>query len=178
MNDKTRAERLESERLELFVPTAAILERSAGDRVWLAAQLGRAVAEDWPPQEWDEPAARWLANTMTQRPEEPFFRTWFIAMRQGPVIGTCGSKGPPDSEGAVEIGYGVVCSVWRKGLGSEAAGLLISWIFRDPRVRIIRAHTRSGDPASSGVLRRNGFALVQTIEDPREGLVDRFERGR
>jgi len=38
------------------------------------------------------------------------------------------------------------------------------------------AHTLVGDPASSGVLRKNGFVMVGTVVDPVDGEVARFER--
>lgn len=166
---------LTSPRLELFIPDADALAASAASGEALSSQLGRPVATDWPPKEWDAGAVHWLIEKSNQHPHEPFWRAWFIALRDGPIIGTCGCKGPPEDDGAVEIGYGIATSHWRQGFASEAIHEFLSWVFADPRVRLIRAHTRTGDPASGGVLRRNGFAFVMSIDDPSDGRVDRYE---
>ncbi|MBY0313234.1 MAG: GNAT family N-acetyltransferase [Phycisphaerales bacterium] len=162
-------------RLELFVPTDSALLASGKDAGGLASALGRPVAPDWPPQHWDDMVIAWILTKRASDPNEPFWSAWLIALRDGPVVGTCGCKGPPGEDGAVEIGYSVVTSHWRRGIASDAAAALVDWIWRDPRVQLIRAHTLAGDPASSGVLRRIGMALVATMHDPTDGPVDRFE---
>lgn len=169
---------LSTPRLDLFVPSREALEVSAKGRAQLAAALARPVATDWPPRHWEQPVVEWLSEKILADPREPFWRPWFIALQGGPVVGTCGCKGPPDDAGAIEIGYSVVDSHWRQGIASEAVAALIRWILRDARVRVIRAHTLVGDPASSGVLRRNGFFHTATIDDPADGRVDRFELPR
>lgn len=77
----------------------------------------------------------------------------------------------------VEIGYSVVASHWRRGIATEAVATMIEWAGRDPRVRGVRGHTLAGDPASGGVLLKNGFTLAATIDDPDDGRLDRYERG-
>ncbi len=165
-------------RLELFVPDDPALRASVRGAPELAPAVRRPVETDWPPRHWETPVIDWILTRRAEHPAEPFWAPWLIALRDGPVVGTCGCKGPPDEIGAVEIGYSVVESHWRRGIASEAAGALITWIWHDPRVRLIRAHTLAGDMASSGVLRRNGFQFVATIHDPSDGRVDRYERVR
>lgn len=176
-------ERLWTPRLELFIPDEAGLRASAGSAAELAAALGRPVAADWPPKEWDAGPVGYIADRTSEQPEERFWRGWFVAIRSdardnepGPAVGTCGCKGPPGKDRAVEIGYSIVTSHWRRGIGSEATGALCAWAMRDPRVGLLRAHTLAGDPASAGVLLRNQFTLVQRLNDPNDGLVDRYER--
>jgi RimJ/RimL family protein N-acetyltransferase len=94
------------------------------------------------------------------------------------LIGTAGVYGPPDDQGVVEIGYGIVEHLHRQGYGSEAAAGLIGWVWRDMRVKTIIAHALVGDPASSGVLHRNGFTAAGIINRPPDGDIERYELKR
>ena len=167
---------LDSPRLELLALEPVALRGSLLTPEGFGAVLGREVAADWPPMHWDEGPVGWILAKMTECPGEPFWRARLIALKAGPVVGTVGFKGPPDFDGVVEIGYSVVGSHWRRGIATEACGAILRWAAGDPRVRRFRAHTLHGDPASSGVLRKLGFVLVATLEDPDDGKVDRFER--
>jgi RimJ/RimL family protein N-acetyltransferase len=165
-----------SERLEMFVPDDAGLVASLLPADGFGMVVGRSVSSDWPPVHWDEGPVGWIRAKTKDCPDELFWRARFIALKAGPVVGTVGFKGPPDFDGFVEIGYSVVASHWRRGIATEACGALLRWAAGDPRVKGFRAHTLHGDPASSGVLRKLGFVLVATLEDPDDGKLDRFER--
>jgi RimJ/RimL family protein N-acetyltransferase len=165
-----------SERLEMFVPDDAGLVASLLSAEGFGAVVGREVASDWPPLHWDQGPVGWIRAKMKECPGETFWLARLIALNAGPVVGTVGFKGPPDFDGFVEIGYSVVGSQWRRGIATEACGAMLRWAAGDPRVKGFRAHTLHGDPASSGVLRKLGFVLVATLEDPDDGKLDRFER--
>lgn len=180
------AARLEvrSPRLVMRTATEPELRASVGEPSGLSAAVGCEVAPGWPPRHWEAPAVEWLIARMREHPAEVFWRAWFLFIAEADherLAGTIGFKGPPgsmpDSDGVVEIGYTVVPSHWRRGIASEAAAAMIRWAAGDERVRTLRAHTLSGDPASSGVLLKNGFVRVATLNDPDDGMVDRFERG-
>lgn len=136
------------------------------------------VAPDWPPNHWDAGPIRWLLGKLEAFGDaEPFWWSWYIALAEsGMIVGTVGFKGPPDNEGVVEIGYGVVTSHWRRGLATEACAAMLAWAAADPRVKGFRAHTLAGDPASAGVLLKNGFQFTRRLTDPDDGEVDRYDR--
>lgn len=92
------------------------------------------------------------------------------------VIGMAGYKGPPDADGVVEIGYGVVPEYQGNGFATEAARALVSYAFADGRVRVVRAHTLPELNASTKVLTRCGFKRVGEVVDPEDGLVWRWEK--
>jgi len=157
--------------------TAEALRADLDSPLALSRELGFPVAPDWPPRHWDEGPIKWLLDKIEKYPDEVFWRAWFIQFgRDGPLVGSAGCKGPPDEHGVIEIGYGVVESHWRRGIASHAAEMLISWIAETGRATRIRAHTLAGDPASAGVLLKNGFVHIARMEDPVDGAVDRFER--
>jgi|GEM_PF-2923161 len=154
-------------------------------RVVFQAAMACEVMGDWPPLYWDAGAIKWLLTKAEEHPDEPLWAAWYVMMRgvggggRDLMVGTVGCKGPPADEGdgrqVVEIGYGVVTSRWRRGIASEAVGLVLGWLKTLGRVTHVRAHTLEGDPASGGVLRKNGFTLVgKATEDG--VVVDRWER--
>ncbi len=71
---------------------------------------------------------------------------------QGEVVGDCGWTGPPDEDGAVEIGYGLAAAVRRQGLGTEAVAVLAAWAEQQPGVRLVTAEVLPGNEASLRLL--------------------------
>ena len=80
----------------------------------------------------------------------------------GLVIGGCGFLGPPDTTGAVEIGYGLVPTQRGTGIATEAVNGLLDAAWSDPAVTIVVAFTDRDNDASQGVLRRAGFRQVDS----------------
>ncbi|MEZ4700445.1 MAG: GNAT family N-acetyltransferase [Rhodothermales bacterium] len=91
------------------------------------------------------------------------------------VVGQCGFKGPPDAEGAVEIAYGVDDAHRGNGYATEAARALVDFCATAEGVSRVRAHSLAGNAASEHVLRNAGFRFVGEVEDPEDGLVNRWE---
>lgn len=90
---------------------------------------------------------------------------WFIT-RDELVVGLCGTHGPPDGGGTVEIRYAVAHSVQGQGIASETCAALTGWLLSRPGVRRVEASTSAaGNPGSRRVLERSGFALDR-LEGP------------
>jgi [ribosomal protein S5]-alanine N-acetyltransferase len=98
--------------------------------------------------------------------------TWLVAV-DGVAVGECGWKGPPDDDGAVEIGYGLTPAARGDGLGTEAVAVLLAWTERQPGVRGVVAETLVGNEPSRRLLRRLGFTETSV-----DGRVVRAARGR
>jgi RimJ/RimL family protein N-acetyltransferase len=96
----------------------------------------------------------------------------------GAVVGSCGFKGPPDADGMVELAYAIDSDRRGRGYATEAAGALTTLAFADGRVRLVRAHTKSENPASARVLTKCGFERIGEVIDPEDGPVCRWERRR
>jgi len=97
----------------------------------------------------------------------------FIQPDDRAVIGMGGYKGPP-SDGTVEIGYGIAPDYRGAGYASEAARQLIERA-RATGVTTVLAHTLAEPNASTRVLGRLGFTKTETIEDPEDGPIWRWE---
>lgn len=86
----------------------------------------------------------------------PAHGTFLIAV-DSELVGECGWLGGPDEAGDVEIGYGLASSARGRGLGTEAVGVLATWVERQPGVRRVTADVHVGNEASRRVLARLGF---------------------
>jgi ribosomal-protein-alanine N-acetyltransferase len=164
----------------MLVPaTERLLEACLLPREEFGRAAGWAVPADWPAKHWDDGAVNWLLNRVRADASLVEWGARFVVQPEGPtLIGTVGCYGPPDGEGVVEIGYGIVEHLRRRGYGSEAAAGLVGWLWQQPGVKTVIAHTLVGDPASAGVLRRNGFARTGVINRPPDGDIERFELAR
>jgi RimJ/RimL family protein N-acetyltransferase len=90
----------------------------------------------------------------------------FLICADGVVVGTCGVHGPPNVEGVVELGWGLVDGERGRGIGSLAvAGLLDAVRTTFPDAPLV-AHTEwsaaddgvaADSPASEAILARLGF---------------------
>jgi ribosomal-protein-alanine N-acetyltransferase len=94
----------------------------------------------------------------------------------GVVLGTCGFKGPPGQDGAVEIAYFTFPGREGKGIGTAMALALSRLASREPGVRLLRAHTLPEPNASGKILTRVGYRHTADVVDPEDGPVWRWER--
>jgi RimJ/RimL family protein N-acetyltransferase len=87
---------------------------------------------------------------------------WFVTLTEdGRVVGDCGTFGPPDGDGRVEIGYGLAAPFRARGIGTEAVGALVDWLVTLPDVRLVTASVEVGNEPSRRLLARLGFTLVR-----------------
>jgi ribosomal-protein-alanine N-acetyltransferase len=120
---------------------------------------------------------KWLAALRKATGPDPWRHGFFVVHGEsGTVIGSAGFKGPPDSTGTVEIAYGIVPSFEGRGFATEVAGALVRFASANEQVRTVRAHTLPESNASTRVLLKCGFEHVDTVFDPEDGTVWRWER--
>jgi ribosomal-protein-alanine N-acetyltransferase len=124
-----------------------------------------------------EVSASWLEKLRAATGPDPWRHGFFVIHRESAlVIGTAAFKGAPDADGMVEIAYGIVPSYENQGYATEAARGLVEYASASEDVKIIRAHTLPEANASTHVLKKNGFAFIDEVEDPDDGPVWRWER--
>jgi ribosomal-protein-alanine N-acetyltransferase len=121
-------------------------------------------------------SAVWLARLDASTSPDPWVHGFsMVQLDTGITVGQCSFKGPPDTDGVVEIAYGVASDQESKGYATEAARALVAYAFSIDEVTRVCAHTLPASNASKRVLAKCGFQYVGEINDPEDGLVCRFE---
>jgi ribosomal-protein-alanine N-acetyltransferase len=151
-------------RMHLVPATLELLQAELQSGASLSAFIGAYVPANWPPALYDEPAVRWAIGQLSKpNADGRWYLHYFVLQSKTSapdvVIGAGGYTGPPSPAGVVEIGYSILPAYQRRGYASEAAAALMKNAF-GKQVKAVAAHTLVGDPASGGVLIKNGFRLV------------------
>ncbi len=90
---------------------------------------------------------------------------WFVTLSaDGRVVGDCGTHGPADEDGRLEIGYGLAAPSRGRGLGTEAVRAMADWLAGQPGVRVLTAGVEVGNEPSRRLLERLGFTVAGTHE--------------
>jgi ribosomal-protein-alanine N-acetyltransferase len=126
-----------------------------------------------------EVSPQWLARLHSASGPDPWQYGFFVVEPNKSVaVGSAGFKGPPDDHGIVEIAYAIVPACEGRGYATEAARALVVFAFASEAVRRVRAHTLPAFNASTRVLQKCGFRHTDTLVDPEDGPVWRWERQR
>ena len=161
---------ISTERLDLVRGTPETMRAALESNAALSAALGVAVPDTWPPEFLDPPALEWTLARLTEAAGDDHWWLYFIVLRDTPagrtLIGSAGYKGPPDDDGTVEIGYGIVRDRHRQGYASETARGLLGRAFARPEVRRVIAETLPELAGSIGVLRKCGFRYIGEGSEP------------
>lgn len=105
-----------------------------------------------------EIAAGQLTAVLADPSNTPWHSFWLLIRKtERTVVGSAVFKGPPDSEGCVEIGYGLGREFEHNGYMAKAVEALCRWALRQEGVRQITAKTDADDFASQRLLQRCGF---------------------
>ena len=88
-----------------------------------------------------------------------------------------GPVGPPQ-EGEVEIGYGIVPSLQRRGYATEAVQAMVADIFQLDSVLTVTANVDLDNPASIRVLEKSGMALCTQNQEQATYHIRRPPPGR
>lgn len=81
-------------------------------------------------------------------------------LADGTAVGGIGFFGPPDTDGAVTVGYGLVPSARRRGFASEAVQRLVA-VAAANGARRVHAVTDLDNSASQSVLLKNNFSELE-----------------
>ena len=137
----------------------------------------RTLIDGMTPSEKAELSADWLALVDSVTSADPWIHRFALIQRAGnAVVGSCGFKGQPNANGAVEIAYGVDPDYRGNGYATEAAQALVTYAFKNSKANVVRAHTLPEANASTRVLTKCGFKQVGEVIDPDDGVVWRWEK--
>lgn len=161
-------------RLDLIPLTVETLEAFvSGDRERAATLLGAAIPT-WPED------TRAFQLRLDRLVAEPELAEWFVRAivdrEAGEVVGHIGCHDRPGAAylepwapGGVELGYTVFTPYRRRGIVTEALAGMLAWARGEGVSRFVLSIAPDNE-ASTAVARHFGFAVVDRVEDPEDGL--------
>jgi RimJ/RimL family protein N-acetyltransferase len=127
-------------------------------------------AADFPMQDDRDGIGGYLHNASSGEDPAPF--GCYRIDLDGAAIGTIGFFGPPDADGQVMFGYGLVPGARGFGYATEAVGRLVGLCRSQERVRAMVADTEKANTASQRVLDKNAFEFVREDDELRYYRLD------
>lgn len=104
---------------------------------------------------------------------EPWISYFALRENDNALLGTCAFKSPP-VQGLVEIAYFTFPGYEGQGVASVMARALLKIAFDDYGVKAVLAHTLPEENASTAILQKRGFTLVEAVDDPDDGPIWRW----
>jgi len=116
---------------------------------------------------------------LPQALKDPSTNKWFVrlvverATRE--VIGSISFHEPPDPDGTLEVGLGIVAERRRQGFAREALLAMWTWAVDHPEVVTLRYSVGVTNDASLALIRSLGFTRVGSQMDDIDGPEEIFE---
>ncbi len=108
----------------------------------------------------------WNLRALRADSTQPLWRIRVIVERcSNTVVGSINLKGPPSSDGDVEIGWSLIENARKKGYATEASATVLNWVVRQPGVSSISATIPDDNDPSQRLATRLG--LIRTGETRR-----------
>lgn len=165
---------IDSKNIYLVQCNKEILHAAINGDEELSKILNCKVSDNW--SEFSTDIFPYVLNMISKKPEEQAWWTYFpIHKKDNQLIGSGGYKGGPTDEGTVEIGYEIAAEYRNQGFATELAISLITHAFKHDHIKVIYGHTLANENASTRVLLKCGFKLVEELEDPNDGKVWKWE---
>jgi RimJ/RimL family protein N-acetyltransferase len=162
--------------LNLVTASFELLDAAIQDEPKLGHLLAATVADGWAGFPEALPVLR---DSCARNPQGYVWGpSLFVLGEPRTLVGLGGFKGGPSTEGVVEIGYAIAPAFRGRGLATAAVQEMLTRGFGDPQVRFIDAHTLGQPNASTRVLEKAGFEKIGALEDPDEGPIWHWRRGR
>ena len=124
----------------------------------------------------DESAALRLIRSIAARARSAGRDACWMIVIDDEVVGLCGLKHPPTSDGLAEIGYNIFRDRRNLGYASQAISALIELSANELGVRCLTAETGIDNIASQRVLLRNDFVRTGMRKDSKDGELICWER--
>lgn len=111
-----------------------------------------------------------------QNPEYAKYLLRVAVLKYNPIIiGSAGFHDAPDSDGMIEIGFGVDKKYQGKGFGQELLNGMWSWVVNDPQVKTLRYTVSPDNLISQHIIKKLGFKHNGQQIDEEDGPEDIYE---
>lgn len=130
----------------------------------LEADLGLAYRGEWIDNEFRD-ILIFQKQHIEQEPAHLLFYTlWLFVLNGQFIIGSACFKGPPNTQGEIEIGYGIAPIFQNLGYTTNAIAQVCTQAFTMPGINAIVAETDIGNIASHRVLQKCRFTRYKQVE--------------
>ena len=155
-----QADKIETDRLLLIPMTFEFVSKLLQDDVAAYTEFNVKPNQEWPNEDTRE-ILPILKEKLSVQPFPHGFGAWlFIDKWNHTIIGDGGFKDPPNKDGEINLGYGIIESKRRQGYAYEAVAALIRWGLSERTVREITAECLRSNYVSHHLLRKLGMVEV------------------
>lgn len=128
-----------------------------------------------PPPLTDD-AFPFILERLNAEPDGGWWSVWMFSRTDTrDVVGAGGFAGPPDEQGALQIGYSVYESQQGQGFATEAVQALLNWALARDQVRAVRATIPPWNGPSVRVAAKVGMRQVGVGRNDEVGEIHVFE---
>lgn len=162
---------IESQRLKLIPLTNQSLQLCQSNRHEMELQLGLKPSnmniDPFYATELEDALINfWIPKTLEFPLLYQWYTNWEVVLKStNTSIGGIGFIGFPDEKREAEIGYMIDANEQGKGYATEALKTLSQWAFQHEEVAVVKVQTAHDNIASIKILEKNGFQLVDTIDN-------------
>ena len=111
-----------------------------------------------------------------QNPEYAKYLLRVAVLKDNPIIiASAGFHDAPDSDGMIEIGFGVDKRYQGRGFGQELLHGMWSWVVNDPQVNTLRYTVSPDNLISQHIIKKLGFEYKGQQIDEGDGPEDIYE---
>ena len=119
---------------------------------------------------------RWRAPQVAETRElNRWFIRWIVLRETNEVIGSISFHAPPNSDGMIEVGLGIVEKFRRQGFARESLVAMWTWAAEQSEVKTLRYTVSPANRASVGLVESFGFNKVGQQIDEEDGPEDIYE---
>lgn len=156
---------LETERLLLVPMTFEFVSKILDGDPALYEEFGIKPIDEWPRIDLIE-ILPILKDKLSTKPIPDGFEAWlFVDKLDHSIIGDGGFKGPPDENGVLDIGYGIIESRRRQGFAFEAVTALVKWGLSHNNVKAITADCLKNNIPSINLLKKLGMVEIRQDDE-------------
>lgn len=156
---------IETQRLLIVPMTFEFVSKILDDDITVYKEFGIKPIDEWPNIDIRE-IMPILKDKLSSKPIPDGFEAWlFVDKSDNSIVGDGGFKGPPDENGVIDIGYGIIESRRRQGFAYEAVTALIKWGFSHNNVKAITADCLKNNTASINLLKKLGMVEIRQEDE-------------
>ena len=170
---------------DLVIQTNRLLLYTVLPNEYEALAIDQADPNLWLDRGFSDPDKYFLNNPnpikyrlprIRQNPEYAKYLLRVAVLKDNPIIiASTGFHDAPDSNGMIEIGFGVDKKYQGRGFGQELLHGMWSWVVNNPQVKTLRYTVSPDNLISQHIIKKQGFKHKGQQIDEEDGPEDIYE---